>query len=234
MAKEKANRAYCVNNLHQLGVGYNIYSTDNDNKYPITAAGGNGPNVIRAGYYTRWICFTNVSTPTKVDINWSPGYFTDFGSLYPAKLAANGGVFYCPSLNSKHSPLGSDPYSPLLTTDNAGNVRGSYLVNPRADATSFKRVHATSASSGNARFLVGMDFLDYTQFAANGDVLTTGTDFAHSRSKGWDVLFGDGSVEFHKITPTLRLIYLNGGFHTQYDGGNGGLNQLCDMMETGT
>ncbi len=235
MAKEKANRAYCVNNLHQLGVGYNIYATDSSDKYPVTQAGGNPVNVIRGGYYTRWICYTNTTSPTKLDLTWPAGMFTDFGSLYPAKLAGNGGIFYCPSLNAKHSQLGSDPYSPLMTTDGAGNVRGSYLVNPRADAVSYKRIHATTAASaGNSRFLLGMDFIDFTQFAANGDVLTSGVNFAHSRSKGWNVLFGDGSVEFHRVTITLRLIYLNNGFRSQYDGGNNGLNQLCDMMESGT
>src|SRR5690348_202464 len=39
-AKEKANRAQCVNNLHQIGLGYTMYPDDYDSKYPITQAGG--------------------------------------------------------------------------------------------------------------------------------------------------------------------------------------------------
>ena len=235
-AKEKANRAYCTNNLHQLGVGYIMYATDNDSMYPITNAGGNGPNVINGGYYTRWICFVpNVSAPTAVNYSTASTNFTDFGSEYPAKYAGNGGVFYCPSLNAKNSALGDTGYLPLLTTDNAGNVRGSYLVNPRTSLQNGKnmRVHFKTAQD-TTRYLVGMDFIDYTQFDSVGNILTSGQDFAHSRSKGWNVLFNDGSVEFHKVDLTLRLIWVNGGFRSQYDAGTAGLNQLCDMIENGT
>ena len=229
-AKEKANRAYCVNNLRQLGLGYNIYATDNDSKFPFTQAGGNAVNVINGGYYTRWICFTNVGVATRITPS-SAGSFTDFGLLYPSKLAGDGGIYYCPSLNAKNSPLGSLYYSPLLTTDTAGNVRGSYLVNPRADATTKVRTYAKS-DNVKGRILLGMDFIDFTQFdTTSGSVLTSGTDFAHSRSKGWNCLFIDDSVSFNNNVGGVHNIWSAGGFRSQYDGGNSGLNQLCDLFE---
>ena len=231
-AKERANRTYCVNNLKQLGLGYTIYATDNNDAFPITQAGGNAVNVINGGYYTRWIAYTNVAVATKLSTS-SPATYTDFGLLYPNKLAGNGGIYYCPSLNAKNSPLGNVDYLPLLTTDAAGNVRGSYLVNPRAniDATG-KPVRVYQKSNFiKGRVLFGMDFIDYTQFDASGKIMTSGTDFAHSRSKGWNALFSDDSVQFNNNIAGVQAIWTAGGFRSQYDGGTAGLNQLCDLLE---
>jgi hypothetical protein len=106
-------------------------------------------------------------------------------------------------------------------------------VNPRTFVNSNGKNQRTYATTANAkgRFMLGMDYLDFTQFNPDGTVMIYGQNFAHSRSGGWNVLFSDGSVEFHKISIALRLIYLNGGFRSQYDGGNAGLNQLCTLME---
>lgn len=232
-AKERGNRAYCVNNLKQLGLGYTIYASDNSDNFPFTQAGGNAVNVINGGYYTRWICYTNVSTPTLITPTSAAG-FTDFGLLYPTKLAGNGGVYYCPSLNAKNSQLGDVNYLPLLTTDSSGNVRGSYLVNPRANldaAGKPLRVYQKSSQVGKGRVLFGMDFIDYTQFDGSGNVLTTGADFAHSRSRGWNVMYSDDSVVFNSDVQGVKNIWLAGGFRSQYDGGTGGLNELCDLFE---
>jgi len=234
-AKEKANRAYCTNNLKQLGLGYNIYATDNNDNYPVTDAGSDGVNTINGGYYTRWICYTNAGM-TMTFNNSLPQSFTDFGSLYPAKLAGNGGIYFCPSLNLKGSPLGDVDYMPLITTDSGGNVRGSYLVNPRAlpnAANSGKttRVFTKSTLLTKGRAMFGMDFIDYTQFDANGNIMISGIDFAHSRSKGWNVMYSDDSVVFNNNVNGVQQIWTTGGFRSQYDGGTGGLNQLCDLFE---
>lgn len=39
-AKEKARRTQCLNNLHQLGVGFTMYATDNNDKYAPAAVNG--------------------------------------------------------------------------------------------------------------------------------------------------------------------------------------------------
>src|SRR5262245_23412418 len=43
-AKERANRASCVSNLRQLGLGTSLYADEFDSKYPTTTAGGNPLN----------------------------------------------------------------------------------------------------------------------------------------------------------------------------------------------
>jgi prepilin-type N-terminal cleavage/methylation domain-containing protein len=239
-AKEKANRAQCVSNMRQLGLGYTMYAGDNQDKYPITQAGANPVNVIKGGYYTRWIAYGPGLAGVKVDVNNTTIKFTDFGLLLPAKYAGDGKVFYCASLNAKGSVLGSLYYTPILTfkdsnpPDGNGNVRGSYVCNPHVvnpsgttDADLTRKYPKASGVKG--RIMFGMDFIDYSQFDSLGNVLTTGTDFAHSRSKGWNVLFSDGSVSFGKNLAAAKAAYVAGGFPSQYD--TKGINMLADVLE---
>ncbi len=239
-AKEKANRAQCVNNLRQLGIAYTMYAGDNQDKYPVTQAGSNPVNVINGGYYTRWIAYGPGLVNVKVDVNNPTIKFTDFGALLPAKFVGNGKIFYCPSLNAKGSVLGSMYYEPMLTfkdsvpPDGNGNVRGSYVCNPHVvdpmtggNSGNLRKFAKASAVKG--RVLFGMDFIDYTQFSSTGDVLVEGKDFAHSRSKGWNVLFSDGSVSFGKNLAAAKAAYLAGGFPSQYD--IKGINLLAASLE---
>ena len=238
-AKEKANRAQCVNNMRQLGLGYTMYAGDSSDKYPITQAGANGVNVINGGYYTRWIAYAAGLAGKKLDVNNTTIKYTDFGGLLPAKYAGAGGIFFCPSLNAKNSDLGSLKHQPLLTfadsfpADGNGNIRGSFICNPRTALNSKNekaRVYDKSTKvKGRAMF--GMDFIDSTQFGSAGDILINGQNFAHSRSKGWNVLFSDASVAFSKGTVEVKQLWVNGGFRDQYDGYDKGLNGLCDIVE---
>ena len=237
-AKDKAKRAACVNNMRQLGLGYIMYAGDNQDKFPIMQAGGNPVNVINGGYYTRWLTYVNGAA---AQVKLTPDYpttWTDFGVLFPNKLAGSGGVFYCPALDDKKSPLGSLQYSPLLSTSSASgdwpNCRGSYVcnphvVNPAAGGNAGNLRKYTKASSVNGRVMFGMDFIDWTQFDSAGNVLINGINFAHSRSKGWNVLFSDGSVIFKNDRAAAKAAYLAGGFPSQYD--VQGINALATSFE---
>lgn len=168
-----------------------------------------------------------------------PTTWTDFGVLFPNKLAGNGGIFYCPALDDKKSPLGSLQYSPLLSTSSASgdspNCRGSYVcnphvVNPAGNSSNVDHVRQyTKASSVNGRIMFGMDFIDSTQFDSTGSVLINGINFAHSRSKGWNVLFSDGSVVFKNDRAAAKAAYLAGGFPSLYD--VKGINDLATSFE---
>jgi prepilin-type N-terminal cleavage/methylation domain-containing protein len=236
-AKERALRTECVNNIKQWGLGSMLYADDYDGRFPTTKAGANPVNVIRGGYYTRWVWF-GTAQGYRVPQTWQQTYgeFQGLGMLYPQKLAGNGRVFYCPSLNSKKSPIGSINYEPLLTSstpqndsNNPGSVRGSYIYNPwvrNPDGSStddLTRLYQKT-SQVTARKIFGMDFIDSDAWLSGGEVNVNGQNFAHGRSKGWNVLFTDNSVEFKRVDQRVKSVYALGGFNGQYD-----IKGICDL-----
>ena len=247
-AKEKANRAYCLSNLKQWGLGCMLYAEDYNGRFPITQAGGNPVNVINGGYYTRWIWLASSAAGYgyRIPQTWTQPYgeFKSLGFLYPQRLAGSGGIFWCPSLTAKKSAIGSGNYQPLITSDTpqndpnavGGNVRGSYIYNP------WVKTPTVGTSSGNnvrlfqktsdlrSRKLFGMDYIDGSSWTATGDVNVNGMDFAHSRSKGWNVLFSDNSVEFRKVTAAVKGVYALGGFPAPGSTGpNYDIKGICDL-----
>jgi len=247
-AKEKAHRAECVSNMRQWGLGCIMYATDYDDRFPTTQAGGNPINVINGGYYTRWIGVWTAAG-YKVPQNWTQlyGKFDSLGLLYPQKLVGDGKVYYCPALNAKKSPLGSMNYSPLLTTDSpatdslgggGGNVRGSYVYNPwvvnhkgNNNNTDHLRIYQKS-SQLTKRKVFGMDYVDGSSWTTGGDVLVNGRDFAHSYSKGWNVLFSDSSVEFKRISGVTKSAYMSSGFTPPAAGSpNYDINLICELAK---
>ena len=247
-AKEKAMRARCVSNLRQQGLGSMLYADDFDGRFPITQAGNNPINVVNGGYYTRWLFFDGNKPGIRLSQSWynygdtpyagTGTFWRNFGMLYPMKLAGNGDVFFCPSMNAKESPLGSHYFEPLLTTttsandnNNPGSVRGSYIHNPWVKNPGSDNVRLYQKTSDiKKRRVFGMDFIDSASWITSGpdrgNVLIDSPNFAHSRSRGWNVLFSDDSVEFKKVTPAVRAVYALGGFNGQYD-----IKGICDLSE---
>ena len=242
-AKEKAQRTECVNNMRQWGIGCLMYADDYDSKYPTTQAGANPVNVIRGGYYTRWMWFNSSYQGYKVPQSWTQipndpkNYFQGLGMLYPQKLAGTGRIFFCPGLNAKNSPIGSRYYEPLLTSstaqndsNNPGSIRCSYIYNPwvvnpaGSGEKDLTRLYQKN-SQVSKRKVFGMDFIDSGAWLPGGDVDINGGNFSHSRSKGWNVLFTDASVEFKKVNAKTKAVYALGGFNNgQYD-----IKGICDL-----
>jgi prepilin-type N-terminal cleavage/methylation domain-containing protein len=247
-AKERAKRTECVNNLKQWGLGCMIYADDYDSKFPISKAGTHVVNELLGGYYTRWMFddagFVGQKLPQGTFVVNGANSFQGLGALYAQKLAGNGKIAYCPSMNDKpNSALNSSMYEPLLTTstpandsNNPGSVRTSYVYNPwvvnpagtlatgSADAQRLLK----KTSSASRRKMFGMDFMDSTSWTPGGDVDINGGSFAHSRSKGWNVLFSDNSVEFKKVTAAVKTLYLSepSAFNSQYD-----IKGICDLAQ---
>src|ERR1041385_1868811 len=222
-AKEKAMRATCVSNFHQLGIAYSIYPSDFGNGitsmgqggsdfYPMTKVpgtpGGHKYDQLSGGFYTRWYYYNSANAGVHVtSANTSPSDWAEYESLYYTGLAGDPKILFCPSLAGRpNSTLSQDANEPLLTADpgssNPGSVRGSYMVNfhnyngPSPDGTGNTDVRLyQSPNKVRQRVVFGMDFINYQQFDASGNLMFYDPDFAHSRSKGWNVLFSDGSVQ---------------------------------------
>ena len=230
-AKERAKRTQCVNNLRQMYLGCTIYASDNDDQFP--PWGGNAApynprtlNNISLPSYVRWMVFfqnngaANISKRVPEDsaaLHAMGGNFDNLGYLYPAKLAGgDGGIFFCPSYpnGSQYSAWyysGGAPApavaGPLMTIVQSANgnvaVRGSYTYNPVCDANGLRVYQKSSKVDG--RHIFNMDYLDTV---AAGD--TPANTFAHFSSKGWNVNFTDGSVDFHKPAPAVYTQILAG------------------------
>jgi prepilin-type N-terminal cleavage/methylation domain-containing protein/prepilin-type processing-associated H-X9-DG protein len=242
-AKERAHRGACVNNLRQIGTGALIYADDYNAWYPVTQVSSHPVNYVASGQYTRWI-FTwdkNAKIPSTTEEANKAGVlanFTSLGYLYLMKLAGDGGVFYCPSLDAKGSSFGSRKYAPLLTANyqlstGGWSVFSSYIYNPvvrnAANSDYIRKYQKTSDLDGRRCF--GMDFVDYTCFdTATKTFKTEIKDFAHGRNKGMNVLFSDGSVEFKKMIPAVSMAWYNTGVTSSYDAA--ALAAIASVFET--
>lgn len=240
-AKEKAQRTECINNMRQWGLAHNLYADDYDGRFPTSKAGSNPVNEIRGGYYTYWMYFNGGAAGAKLPQQFDflgANSWTGIGLLYPQKLIGNGKVAFCPALVSKGSTKGSQYYEKrgLLTasenppdTQNPGSVRTSYINNPwikdpegtEATIVGAEKLQRLMQKSSHVikRKVFGMDFVDSSSWTTTGDVNINGVDFAHSRSKGWNVLFTDNSVEFKRVNATTKALYVAdpAAFNTQYD-----------------
>src|SRR3954468_13645953 len=129
-AKAKAQRTVCLNNLKQLGLGTALYAADASGKYPPWRAGLANENDMSASHYSRYVVSgpPGARAPQNVGVpNWS---FQNGGYIYAMKLVGDGSIYFCPVF--KQGPFSANFYSPLLTTDpTTGDVRSSYLYNPR-------------------------------------------------------------------------------------------------------
>ncbi len=221
-AKAKAKLATCQSNFHQVGIACYLYAGDYADWYPIwlDSPGGHPLNKINAGQYTRYVVQSapggNLPVPKGMSsdnaASASGWEYQNLGFLYDANLVGDGGVLYCPSFANVVPPSDytQQPYSTprFMSTDAGGasppRVRCSVNFNPHADTTSnvrlFQKTANTASASGGHR-LFSMDYIS----GASGGGFTSAT-FPHYPSKGWDVLFTDGSVKFCNSLAAYNMI----------------------------
>jgi prepilin-type N-terminal cleavage/methylation domain-containing protein len=192
-ARRKACRIGCVNNLRQTGAGSMMYASDYSDVLPPWRGhppyNTNGQmNLMSGTHYTRYVWAGNL-TRWKItgDIGQPPDcHFENAGFLYPTKYIGDGRIYFCPAL--PEGPYSSEAYEPLLTSDDRGVIRSSYLYNPRArDAANddfLRRYQKTSQFEGHKLF--GCDVI--TEIKPD---LT-----AHLKDRGYSVLFTDGGATF--------------------------------------
>jgi len=231
-AKERAKRIQCVNGLRQLYLGCTIYSSDNNDLYPVWGKAGdvNHPlNVIDVNNYIRWIvdAGSTALSGTKVPIDSTTlalqgSDVQNLGYLYTSKLAGNGAIFFCPSFVDS-SPLSINNYNAkgaisyaMPLQNGSASIRCGYTFNPVIDTnvsniTSGEggpprvglRLIQKSSQTGSHRTFI-MDYLDNT--------MSSPLNFAHQRSKGWNINFSDGSTAFSKPDPTTYGKIAAGGY----------------------
>jgi prepilin-type N-terminal cleavage/methylation domain-containing protein len=242
-AKNKAKLATCQSNFHQVYISLMIYSGDYGDWFPIWLDGATTHpiNKINQAQYTRYVVQTgsapNTPVPQGVPSNNDPGgtawEFQNLGFLYNNKLIADGKILYCPSFaNAPGSVLTPDTYSTprFMSTDNGASggvarVRSSIDFNPHADTTSNKRLFQKSTDTARASGGHRLFAMDYIGGGSIGGATPSGynaVNFPHYPSKGWDVLFTDGSVKLCKSLVAYNLVTApgynpDGASPTQYE-----------------
>ena len=133
-AKEKAKRIQCVNNLRQIGVSINIYTSDNSDIMPPLK--WRDANLQYPYEMFRYSPVNSTANPPTYDADGGP---YNLGSLWATKIVVDGKIYYCPSNNKPTDnttwefyslkaqwPFGGDP-APL----NPGYVRSGFSYYPQ-------------------------------------------------------------------------------------------------------
>ncbi len=231
-AKSRAITIRCVGNMHQISTACAIYAADYNDWYPVWSdhlsnPGGHPLNEIHSQGYAYWLVGPQ-AVPTGVPIpqnaDKSVYDFQNLGLLYSGGLVGDARVLFDPAFNVANSTSMPDinTYSKpsFLSPDNSGQVYSSYLYNPRI-------VNAAGYLAGNpkdpatlrlmpkqsqARHKLFM--MDYVQTPDLGIPPTfSATSFAHYPSKGFCVLFADGSARFISSKGAMSIV-LSGAFTT--------------------
>ncbi len=84
-AKQRAKRIQCTNGLHQMGVGLQMYVTDNNATYPYLKW-----SVAGSIWYPYEMARFTTADSTGLDVGWD-----NLGLLYITKLIPSPGSFYC-------------------------------------------------------------------------------------------------------------------------------------------
>ena len=227
-AKRKAKLAQCISNMRQVYTGCLIYAGDYGDYFPVWFdISGHPLNQIKGEHYARYVTGPSASTPnTRVPktlglagTTTPNGFeFQNLGYLYALGLIGDGKVLWCPSFSSG-SPLSAEQYSvpALMSTDGPlspnpvvatpGITRSSILFNPRmidaAGGNTLRAYQKTSSAPGHRLF--AMDYLENPNGASPLGMPFNEKTFAHFPSKGWDVLFTDGSVKFRVSAAAFTL-----------------------------
>jgi prepilin-type N-terminal cleavage/methylation domain-containing protein/prepilin-type processing-associated H-X9-DG protein len=119
-SRERASRISCANNLHQIGLGINMYSADYTDLVPFVrwSSGNPGRSYVP--------CLVTPGTGHVV-----LGYF-GLGLLWRTKAVSNAKVFYCPSQGKQNANMTYEYYTRVTrwpsapATETSGRIRMCY------------------------------------------------------------------------------------------------------------
>ena len=191
-AKARAQRIQCVNNLHQLGVGLQVFVEDT-HSYPVLVIGTNGgPAVARSPWFT-W-----------ADILERDG----LGIANPGSNCFQKGIWLCPSAQKSLNFYGynsSGIIYPATRTNDLG--LGGHFI-PHVDI--YKPITDSEVAAPSDMMAIGDSFYGGAEFLRGkmgegtpaDDLLTHGNTPTRHQGRA-NVVFCDSHVE----SPTLKFLF---------------------------
>jgi prepilin-type N-terminal cleavage/methylation domain-containing protein len=226
-AKRRAKLAQCQNNFHEVYAACFVYANNFNDYFPVCVISGE-KNEVYAPSDTSFVvrnlgmgAHHPLPANTPVTQKADPGVFDCLGLLYETHLIGGGKILYCPGFPAG-SLFGPAQFSnpSFMSTDANGWVRDSMLFNPEVvsmedflNPNPARRFPKTSSLIGGRLF--GMDALQTITNVAGGvgvgyiafppPTQLGPTSLAHYPSRGFDVLWTDGSVEFVQSPMAFKL-----------------------------
>jgi prepilin-type N-terminal cleavage/methylation domain-containing protein len=208
MAKDRALRASCLNNINQLLKAGAIYAGDFSDYLPPSTI-NNKFNLFNAEHYGRYVTWSSSGGSSGTRVSMTSDRLQNLGLAWAMSCLGDGRTMYCPAYNSKANDymLSATYYDPLLSyPTNAGSgtgieVRSSFIWNPWAQGGSdFYRKYPKITDFKGPRVVLHEFLCNST-----GDTktpLNPGT-VAHDRSRTLMGGYSDFSAKGIKITSRM-------------------------------
>jgi len=237
--KRDSRRTQCMSNMHQIHAACAMYASDFNDWYPIwyDPDGSHPVNILRGGHYTRYVFGPNGEANKQIPRTYMvngvgvygsviPGFTANtsgdsdqnLGYLYAGGFIGNGKAMWCPgftSNNGRTNLLTWEYYTnpAFVSTDSSGNVRSSYMFNPRVRSAPSDRTRKYQRTGDvKQRDVFMSDFLDAG--AGHGipfvPINSSGTEgWPHWPYQAILVLYTDGSVNFVFNANAFHLATVN-------------------------
>jgi hypothetical protein len=176
---------------------------------------------MNSSHYSRYVVTGPPGAKVPQGLGVSGYAFQNGGYIWALKYVGDGGIFFCPSFRDANNAFSSAFYSPLLTTDRTtGDVRSSYLYNPRTKNAG----NQPGPVNYYRRYKKENQIQPHKLFAV--DVIQGRTFWGHYPERGFQVLFTDGAASFAKADAQVIQWNLNGSYTDSRI-----LDQMFDRLE---
>jgi prepilin-type N-terminal cleavage/methylation domain-containing protein len=217
-AREKARQIVCVSNLRQLGLGFTLYTEDNDDTYPNALPGGTddphwvAPGASDAGYPVQfWMSLTGYTNGDAATTVFNPAH----GSIYP--YVKNVNIYRCPDDGDASKAGDSYAYNSCLTVPN-GPTHDTLWPGKSMGAVDQPSATLLLAEEGTEEGTLGTDDGLFNLFNGGGDGRGyNAVDYSGRHTDGSCVLLADGHVKWYRYSRLVDL-HLPTGNETNWGG----------------